>query len=49
MLIYERSMFNSRTQRASESISDFLASLKDLARTCSYGSVLEDMLRDRLL
>ena len=49
LILYERFQFNSRVQRASESISDFLAALRDLARTCSYGSALDDMLRDRFV
>ena len=49
MIIYERFMFNMRVQKSSESISDFLAALKYLARTCSYGGVLDDMLRDRFV
>ena len=49
LILYERFQFNSRVQRPSESISDFLAALRNLARTCNYGNALDDLLRDRFV
>ena len=49
MVIYERFMFNMRVQKPSESISEYLAALKHMARTCNFGSILDDMLRDRFV
>ena len=49
ILIYERFKFYSRSQKPSESIADFVASLKALAHTCDFGAQLTDMLRDRFV
>lgn len=48
--IYERFKFHSRTQQQSESIAEFLASLRTLAKTCEFGeTILQEMLRDRFV
>lgn len=49
VLIYERFQFHKRNQKEGESVSDFSAALKSLARTCDFGSNLEDQLRDRFV
>ena len=49
ILIYERFKFHSRSQKPNESVSDFIASLKELAHTCEFGTNLNDMLRDRFV
>ena len=47
--IYERYMFNSAMQSDGESIEQFLSKLRKLAATCQYGSLLDEMLRDRIV
>ena len=49
ILIYERYKFHSRAQKPNESVADFVASLKELAHTCEFGTNLNDMLRDRFV
>ena len=49
ILIYERFKFHSRSQKPSESVSDFIAALKELAHTCEFGATLNDMLRGRFV
>ena len=49
ILIYERFKFHSRSQKPSESVSDFVAALKELAHTCEFGATLNDMLRNRFV
>jgi hypothetical protein len=43
-----RSRFYERSRRAGESVAEFLAELRKLAKDCNFGSSLEGMLRDRL-
>ena len=47
--IVRRFQFNNRVRRAGETVSQFLAGLKDLSEHCNYGAALNDMLRDRLV
>ena len=42
-------MLNSRSRRAGESVSTFVAELKKLAEHCNFRDTLEPMLRDRLV
>ena len=49
VVIYERFKFYSRNQENGESVSNFVAAIKSNARTCDFGSNLDDMLRDRLV
>ena len=46
ILIYECFKFHLRSQKPNESVSDFIAALKELAHTCEFGTTLNDMLRD---
>ena len=41
--------FHTRTQKAGEKISKFVAQLCKLCKHCEFGETLEDMLRDRLV
>ena len=49
IVIYERYKFQTRNQNPGESIVDYIASIKKLARTCDYSDNLKDMLRDRFV
>lgn len=48
-IVTERYRFYRRNQESSESIAQFIVELKRLAMTCSFGSFLEEALRDRLI
>ena len=47
--IVQRYKFNSRAQKAEESIATFVAELRCLAEHCKFGQTLDEMLRDRLV
>ena len=47
--IVERCKFNSRFRKESESVGEFVASLRALAEHCNYGQTLDEMIRDRLV
>ena len=47
--IYERYQFNKRDQESSESIDSYVAALRTLAKTCNYGSLLDSLIRDRIM
>ena len=49
ILIYERYKFYSRNQKGTETVAEFVAGIKALAHTCSFGDQLNDMLRDRFV
>lgn len=49
LVIAERYRFHNCSQAASESVSAFVANLKRLAATCSFGTHLNEALRDRCL
>ena len=48
-VIVQRFKFNSRHQENGESISVFLAELRNLSQDCEFGPTLDEMLRDRLV
>ncbi|KAL3177520.1 hypothetical protein MRX96_039087 [Rhipicephalus microplus] len=48
-MIYERAKFNSRKQKAHESVDAFVTELYRLAETCEYGDLKEELIRDRLV
>ncbi|UYV84796.1 hypothetical protein LAZ67_X003556 [Cordylochernes scorpioides] len=48
-VIYERAKFNRRSQGETEPVEEFITDLYVLAETCSYGSLREEMIRDRLV
>jgi transposase InsO family protein len=47
--IVQRFHFNNRVRKPDESVSEYLAELRRLSEHCDYGSVLNEMLRDRLV
>ncbi len=47
--IYERYMYNSAMQEAHENIEQFYNRLRKLSSTCNFGTLLDEMLRDRLV
>ena len=49
LIIAERYRFHKRDQRSGETIAQYIADLRRLARHCEYGNHLEDALRDRLV
>ena len=48
-VIYERYRFNNRSQEFDESIDAYTTALRTLAETCEFGSLNEDLIRDRLV
>ena len=48
-IIVERFKFHNRMRKEGESILDYIAELRKITEHCSFGNVLEDMLRDRLV
>ena len=48
-VIYERYKFNNRSQEANESIDAYTTALRTLAETCEFGSLKDDLIRDRLV
>ena len=48
-VIFERAKFNSRNQRAGESVDSFITDLYGLARHCNFGTLKEELIRDRIV
>lgn len=48
-VIYERAKFNKRLQLENEPAEDFILSLYALVKTCNYGSLKDELLRDKLV
>ena len=48
-MIYERYEFNNRSQEANESLDAYTTALRTLAETCEFGSLKDDLIRDRLV
>ena len=46
-VIFERARFNKQIQGAQESVIDFIESLFTLAETCQFGTLKEELIRDR--
>ena len=46
---YERHMFNSRIQASGESFNEYVNALRDLAKSCEYDALLDEMLNDRIV
>ena len=46
-VIYERYRFNNRSQESDESIDAYTTALRTFAETCEFGSLKEDLIRDR--
>ena len=47
--IFERARFNQRTQQPGETVDAFITALYKLVEHCEYGSLREQMIRDRLV
>ena len=48
-IIYERYKFNNRQQKADERIDAYATVLRDLASSCNYGILNEEIIRDRIV
>lgn len=48
-VVYERFLFNSCMQESDESFDAFLHKLRKLAATCEFGSLTDEMIRDRIV
>ena len=48
-VVAERYKFRSRSQNIDESIDAYLALLRELAKTCEFGELVDDMLRDQIV
>ena len=48
-VIYDRYVFNTCTQEPAEGIDQYMTRLRQLASSCDYGNLTDDMLRDRLI
>ncbi|XP_060076924.1 uncharacterized protein K02A2.6-like [Ylistrum balloti] len=46
---YERYCFNKRDQEQSENIDTYVSILRTLAKTCNYGALEDDLIRDRMV
>ena len=46
---YERYVFNRRAQESGERFETFLGEVRRLARSCEFGTVVESMIRDRIV
>ncbi|KAJ8338235.1 hypothetical protein SKAU_G00372010 [Synaphobranchus kaupii] len=47
--IVQRYKFDSRSRQPNETVSEYVAELRQIAHDCNYGQTLEQMLRDRLV
>jgi hypothetical protein len=48
-IIFERARFNRRIQKENESVIDFLEDLHKLAKTCDFGNLRNELIRDRIV
>lgn len=48
-VIFERAKFNSRKQEPGESVDTFITTLYTLAEHCNYGTLHDEMVRDRIV
>ena len=48
-IIMEQDTFNSRVQGPDEDIQKFVADLQTLAASCEYGSLKDELVRDRVV
>lgn len=48
-VIYERHIFNTADQLSNESFDDYLCRLRELAKTCEFGDIADQMIRDRIV
>ena len=48
-VVAERYTFRQRAQQPSESIDNFLSALRDLSKTCDFGPITDEMIRDQIV
>lgn len=48
-IIYKRYKFNNRMQEQAESIDTYITTLRALAETCDFGTLKDDIIRDRIV
>ena len=48
-MIFERAQFIRRVQKPNEPVDDFITCLHSLVDRCDYGTLKEEMIRDRLV
>ena len=48
-ITYERHVFNTRNQKAEESIDQYVTDLRTKAKTCEFGTLCESLIRDRVV
>ncbi|XP_062619910.1 uncharacterized protein K02A2.6-like [Saccostrea cucullata] len=48
-VIYERYIFNTTEQKQGETLDQYVTKLRQLADSCEFGSLTDDMIRDRLV
>ena len=48
-VIYERYIFNAADQMSNESFDDYLCRLRELAKTCEFGDIMDEMIPDRIV
>ena len=48
-VIYERYCFNNRNQESGELFDCYLTALKALAKTCNFGALTDELIRDRIV
>lgn len=46
---YERYLFNKHEQESGESFDAYLTNLLSLAKTCNFGQLKENLIRDRIV
>lgn len=48
-VLYERFMFNSASQKSSESIDEYVLRLRQLSESCEFGDLKDSLIRDRIV
>ena len=48
-IVYERARFNMRKQEANETVDAFITALFALAEHCNYGTLHDELIRDRIV
>ncbi|XP_048584107.1 uncharacterized protein LOC116603135 [Nematostella vectensis] len=48
-VLYERFVFNSATQKPSESVDEYVVRLRHLAKSCEFGDLKDSLIRDRIV
>ena len=48
-VIHERYIFNTADQMSNDSFDDYLCRLRELAKTCEFGDIMDGMIHDRIV